>query len=354
MTAQKRFIISFVGFQVVGSLLMAIVAARFLSTTLQRILSVSGNPFLLVMQHRMIVKSVITFSVIAFVITVCAIPAGIILSRLLTAPYLRVLKRFSTLARNRLPAVEPAGIDINERLLLERYASTLLTDMQTLKDYEKARSWKEGARMLMHELKNPLTPLKLSVQQLILSAPREASSDAANVLSSVNDIEKILGMFKNLVNVEFGAKSCVNLWDTIDGILLSLRNTGLIFCTRQEGSRSELFGQLESTLVRMLVVNLINNSVEENPTGCEVLLQEAGPCIRLEVLTRDRTIAEPAQVFKAGYSSKGDNRGFGLFLSRLISEYLDLDLSCANTSSGAIFSLSFKTCAPPIKERVCP
>jgi CitB family two-component system sensor histidine kinase MalK len=93
----------------------------------------------------------------------------------------------------------------------------------------------------------------------------------------------------------------------------------------------------------MLLVNLINNSVEENPKGCELHLFLQENILTIEVLTRDRSIAESALVFKAGYSSKGNNRGFGLFLAKLISEYLDLGITCSNKSAGVIFSIHFKS-----------
>ncbi len=44
------------------------------------------------------------------------------------------------------------------------YTDTLVKDFEIVKDYEKSAAWKDGARLLLHETKNPLTPLKLSAQ----------------------------------------------------------------------------------------------------------------------------------------------------------------------------------------------
>jgi hypothetical protein len=58
-------------------------------------------------------------------------------------------------------------------------------------------------------------------------------------------------------------------------------------------------------------------------------------------ITKDRKIDHPAKVFRPGYSGKGKDRGFGLFLSKLISDYLDLNLTFENSDLGVIFSLTF-------------
>lgn len=225
--------------------------------------------------------------------------------------------------------------------------------MQTLRDYEKAQSWKEGARMLMHELKNPLTPLKLSAQQLALSPAASGSADdASTILASLQDIENILAMFKNLVNIEFGSKELVDIPPVIEELLKRLSIDGHSFAVSNNARGAVIRSQYEPTLVKMLLVNLINNSTEENPGNCNVHLSIQDDSLVIDIITHDRTIAEPAQVFKAGYSRKGKGRGFGLFLAKLISDYLDLGISCANTPSGTIFSVRFKSIERPIPESI--
>jgi signal transduction histidine kinase len=344
MTTRKQFIFALVAIQIAASALMAIAAVGFLSATLDQLIGVSNNPILGIMHDRVILRTIVSFIGIAVMVTLITIPAGMLLSRIMVAPYLRILHRFSTLAQDRLHKSDLAGIAKNERDLLEHYAATLLADMRTRRDFEKARSWKEGARMLMHELKNPLTPLKLSAQQLALTAP-QASGEAGRILTALDDVEKILVMFRNLVNIEFNAKQRINVASALPALLEQMRDTGLLFTVHGETGTDELIADFEPTLVKMLMVNLINNSVEENPEGCEIHYSRTAEHLQIDVLTRDRTIAQPGMVFRAGYSSKGRNRGFGLFLAQIISEYLDLGINCANTPAGAIFSVRFRHAA---------
>ena len=150
-------------------------------------------------------------------------------------------------------------------------------------------------------------------------------------------------MFKDLVNIEFGAKEIVDVNSAIDGLLKRLRADGFRFAAVPDMTGPAIRSYYEPALVKMLLINLINNSVEENPDGCEVRLSDRDASLVIDVFTADRAIAEPALVFKAGYSRKGRGRGSGLFLAKLISDYLDLGISCVNTPSGAIFSVRFKS-----------
>jgi signal transduction histidine kinase len=342
MTARKQFVVTFITIQIIASALMAIAAGYFLSTSLDQIIAASDNPILSIMHDRVMMRTIIGFIMISITVATVSLPAGIFLSRLMVGPYLRTMQRFSTLARNRLSSEDLSGIDSGERRILEQYATILHEDMKILADYEKARSWKDGARMLMHELKNPLTPLKLSAEQIAYSGSTASQTDISTILVSLQDIENILSMFRNLVNIEFGTKEIVSIPAAIDELLYHLRAGGLSFESINEISGVAFRSFFEPALVKMVLINLINNSIEENPKGCAIHTFITDQILTLEVLTRDRTIADPSLVFKAGYSKKGTNRGFGLFLAKLISEYLDLNISCANTASGAIFSIQFK------------
>ena len=113
MTVRKQFILALVAMQVAASILMAIVAGRFLSATLEQIIAASNNPILAVMHDRVMMRTVVSFAAIAFLVTAVTIPAGLLLSRLMVAPYLRVIKRFSTLARRRLNIDEFGGLGKN-------------------------------------------------------------------------------------------------------------------------------------------------------------------------------------------------------------------------------------------------
>jgi two-component system, NtrC family, nitrogen regulation sensor histidine kinase NtrY len=221
--------------------------------------------------------------------------------------------------------------------------SLLIDDLKNLKEYEKVKSWKDGARMLMHELKNPLTPLKLSSQSLTLDCkdPQLIGEDIAMILSSVKDIEKILSYFKELVNIEFGPLTMFDLINHIRELIARLQQNTAFPCTLPGESRPfTVFS--EPTLVTMVLTNLINNGLTENKTEFYVDITEKNDLMTVRCITPHARIGDPAKIFSLGYSTKGKDRGFGLFLCKKISDYLDLNLQCDQDNGSVVFSFAFK------------
>jgi signal transduction histidine kinase len=350
MTARNRFLLLFAAFQVVLCAVVSVVSIIFILQTVNVLVGASHNPILTAMKNRVLSKSVISLAFLSLCIMAAAIPAALALYRITAAPYLQVLQRFTTLARQRLSDDTGASLDKSERRLLAGCASVLITDMEKIRDYDKLNSWKDGARMLIHELKNPLTPLKLSAQQLQVSLPPDSSGEIGRLNRSLEDIERILDIFKNLVNVEFGRKETLDACTLLDDVAGEVTDDGTLLTVRRNVRSRSLPVLSEKTLVKMLFINLIKNSREENPGGCEVVISENDIGIHVEVITRERTIETPERVFRAGYSSKGSGRGYGLFLSKMISNYLDMDLRCENRSGDAVFSVDFKRIDVPSTE----
>jgi two-component system nitrogen regulation sensor histidine kinase NtrY len=225
----------------------------------------------------------------------------------------------------------------------------LIDDLKKLKDYEKEKEWKSGARMLMHELKNPLTPLKLSAQNLLLGqgAKGQKADDIQSMHTAIRDIEYILHHFKELVNIEFGPKENIDLKAQLDSFHKEADKSGISFPQTMEFFSETPKALSEGNLLKMLYMNLVKNGIEANQSGFHVHISEQSKAIIVKFITPDRNAENPARLFKPGYSTKGKHRGFGLFLSKKISDYLDHYLECESGESGIIFSLTIKKPAVP-------
>jgi two-component system, NtrC family, nitrogen regulation sensor histidine kinase NtrY len=344
MTIQKKYVLFFSGFVFLIAFLLSAVSIGFLKETYDRILHAANASYLPVMASHMFFRAVVTFAIVSGAVVAVSIPLGIFLSQQLSAPYLRIFRNLRDIAQKRMSIDDQLVGGVDEKSLLENYIGILVEDLQTVKEYEKGKSWKDGARMLMHELKNPLTPLKLSAQQLSLDQDIHgtAAEEVRRILLSIGDIEQILFMFKELVNLEFGKKTAVDIREFVDSLKSQLRDSELSCPLRAELTPGPLFVQTETTLLRMLAVNLIRNGIEENTAGFFVEISEDTSKIHMAFCTQGAHIAESNRLFRPGYSSKGVNRGFGLFLCKMISDYLDLNLSFHNTTDGVRFSITLE------------
>ncbi|MFD3002283.1 ATP-binding protein [Pontibacter toksunensis] len=132
-------------------------------------------------------------------------------SRTLTVP-LRMLadklKRTSLTGKNEMLAYEGAdeiGMLVNEynRMLL-----TLEQNKQDLAVQEKEAAWREMARQVAHEIKNPLTPMKLSLQYLqkVIAEKRPNTEEMINKIShtlitQINILSDIATSFSSFTNM---------------------------------------------------------------------------------------------------------------------------------------------------------
>jgi nitrogen fixation/metabolism regulation signal transduction histidine kinase len=345
MTIQRKFILTFVGFTLLVALALSAVSIGFLKETYDRILHAANASYLPVMASSMFFKATLTFAIVSLTVVAVSIPCGIFLSRRLTAPYLSIFKNLSTIARERLEIDKQVNLASDERRLLEKYLGMLVEDLKNLKEYEKVKSWKDGARMLMHELKNPLTPLKLSAESLSVGGgdPALVKEDTVRILSSIKDIETILSYFKELVNIEFGEPAIVDMKERIRIYCAQVRQSSPFDCAMPPGPEPFL-ALSEPTLATMAIANLVANGLAENREAFRVEVSEGAELLTLRFITPGARIADPSRIFRLGYSTKGERRGFGLFLCKMISDYLDLNIQFIQEGDGVIFSLDFKRC----------
>jgi C4-dicarboxylate-specific signal transduction histidine kinase len=149
-------------------------------------------------------------------------------------------------------------------------------------------------------------------------------------------------MFKELVNIEFGQRIAVDFKDFVSTLELQLAESKLACPIRFEIAEKTPHVFTEPTLLRMAAINLIKNGMEENSRNFHVIVSDHQDRVVMEFRTPGAHILDAARLFRPGYSCKAGNRGFGLFLCRMISDYLDLNLAYNDEASGVTFSLSIE------------
>jgi signal transduction histidine kinase len=342
MTLSRRFLLIFCGI-VLGACLVTGVFAVYSLHQAYMLFTHATKPELIpLMAGKMFTKAVIGFCVACLFCIGIALPTGIYLLRQASRPYLFIFEHLSDIAYKRLQLTDESRLSEGVISTIKRFLELWRFDFEKLRDYEKEKEWKNGARMLLHELKNPLTPLKLSVQKLLLQKDGPIQEDLKTLATATADVENILACFKELVNIEFGPKEPFDAARFVAELHKEAMSAGSSF--EQTELSSERFFPVvaEKALLKMVYVNLTKNGLDENSEDFKVDVSADDHEMRLDFVTPNRTIDNTSRIFKLGYSTKGDRRGFGLFLCKKISDYLDLDLKCGNRRDGVVFSMRLK------------
>lgn len=339
MSIKKQFIVVFTGFSLITTLGLSLTAIFFIKEAFDLFIAAPNVGFAIALGNRLFIKAMLGFLSLAVVVSIIAIPIGLFLFKKLTKPYLSILNQFTHLARYRLDINKAEGLEAHEKEVLKKYYDILLQDYEKIKEFEKAVSFKEGARMLLHEIKNPLTPLKLTAQNLMFRATDEYRPDLQKLNIALNDVETVLQAFKQLVQVDFKPKEPMSFLGFFKETCLMLEHKNILI--KHELPVEELVIISDPGLLRMVIMNLVNNGLEANVQGFEMVVNYRYVEKQLEILfiTKNVTISDPNRLFKVGVSSKGEKRGYGLFICKQITDYLDHSLDVILENNNVIFRI---------------
>jgi len=196
-------------------------------------------------------------------------------------------------------------------------------DITQLAEAQKHRAWAEVAQRLAHEIKNPLTPIKLSTER-VKRRFREQVDDVNvfdtctdAVITQVERLQRLLADFSNLATLPKPKMEKVS----IASLLQELRELyspypNLIFEGMPEG---EVYCDVDQ--IRQVLINLIDNAlatraqvrvyVEVTDEDTRFYVQDDGPGI-------DENVRE--HIFEPYFSTKMEGSGLGLAIAQRISE----------------------------------
>ena len=133
---------------------------------------------------------------------------------------------------------------------------------------ERYSAWRNVARKLSHEIKNPLTPIQLSIDRIkekYLPAAGGHKKDLSSYLNTINkqikDIEKLVNEFSNFARMPQPILSKVNLIDIITGLIkLNESQKNIVFDLRN--TQDSFFVSGDEDQLNRTFLNLLKNSIE--------------------------------------------------------------------------------------------
>src|SRR5881409_2330012 len=297
------------------------------------------------------------FAAVVFVLGAFAVIAGVRvaghLSRQLSRP-IDELVGWTRLIRRRMPL--PAGPPTRGapefealRQALRELATTLDAARERELEAERLRAFREVARRVAHEIKNPLTAMRIAVDQLRRSvAPLDGRTETAvQVLEAeTNRLERLAKEFSEFGRLPEGPQSEVDLVELLE----ELGRTGVppevaVRITTHDGRRT-VFGHYEP--LRRAFANLYRNAAEamKGRGAIDVTVTGDGPGGSLAVTIADHGPGIPAElrprVFEPYFTTKDDGTGLGLALVRVTLEAHRGTIAVGETpGGGATFSIVF-------------
>ena len=275
------------------------------------------------------------------------------LSRQLSRP-IDELVGWTRLIRRRMPL--PAGPPTRGapefealRQALRELATALDAAREKELEAERLRAFREVARRVAHEIKNPLTAMRIGVDQLRRSAGQADGpmAMAVEVLGAETErLERLAKEFAEFGRLPEGPKSEVDLVDLLVDLGKSAVPPGIEVSVRANGERCTILGQYDP--LRRAFANLLRNAaeamggrgpidvgVDRDGEGVVVTIADHGPGIPEDLRQR---------VFEPYFTTKRDGTGLGLALVRQTVETHHGTITVSETpGGGATFSIVLST-----------
>jgi signal transduction histidine kinase len=261
-----------------------------------------------------------------------AILTGILMAAWATARVTRPVRRLAESAGQVAAGNWNATVEVTSRdevgqlaQAFNRMTHELVEQRERLVQTERVAAWRELARRLAHELKNPLFPLQITVENMQRareSHPQEFDEvfreGSRTLLAELANLKQIIGRFSDFAKMPAPEMQPVNL-NALAGETMKLFEAQ--FAQARVTARVELAAELptvaaDAEQIARALRNLVLNAIDAMPEGgtltVRTMPQGAGARIEIADTGTGLSQEECARLFTPYYTTKTHGTGLGL------------------------------------------
>jgi len=271
-------------------------------------------------------------------------------------------KEFSQIISEKLE--KQIKLKINGKLLTLVVSTTLLKDKQgqplgavfvfeditQLEKIQRMAAWREVARRIAHEIKNPLTPIQLSAQRLrrryLNQFQGESVFDECTqmIVKQVEGLKKMVNEFSNLARLPEVNLTLNNLAEVIEEALAVYRSAHLHITFELNQITSVPKFLFDREQIKRALLNLLDNAVasigDQGKIEVAISHDSAFKIVRIEVKDTGQGIPDELKprLFEPYFSTKRSGTGLGLtIVHTIISDHQGFIRVKDNYPQGSIF-----------------
>jgi signal transduction histidine kinase len=226
--------------------------------------------------------------------------------------------------------VEVSGRDELAQLAasFNRMTAELLGQQERLVQAERVAAWRELARRLAHELKNPLFPLQLTVENLVRARQQSPEQfeevfreSSRTLLAEISNLKGIIGRFSEFSKMPQPQLHPVQVNDVVRGVMQLLQvqleapGRAKISCELRLEPHVEPV-PADAELLHRAISNLVLNAMDAMPQGGTLTLRTRDEDGKVAIEVADTgsglTPEECERIFTPYYTSKQHGTGLGL------------------------------------------
>lgn len=281
-----------------------------------------------------LVADVISNILIIFVVLfIVFLVISFVLSKNLTYPFRLLTQKLklTNLESNEYmnwPSKDEIGLLVNE---YNNMLAKLEASKKVLASNEKESAWREMAKQVAHEIKNPLTPMKLTLQHLLrlqssgsLDDPKMLKKPIETLIHQVDTLSDIATSFSTFAKMPLPKNEEINFRVVLAEVLELYKNRqDVMFTFKDEASESpEIFIMGDPKLFGRVISNLIINGIQavepSKRSEITVSLSTTADSLILEIRDNGKGIPDDLKekIFIPNFSTKSEGSGLGLAIAK--------------------------------------
>ena len=175
--------------------------------------------------------------------------------------------------KNEKIVLEANSKEIN--LLIKAYngmVDELEKSAMKLAQSEREEAWREMAKQVAHEIKNPLTPMRLTVQSFQRKfdandpeLKQKIKDYSETLIQQIDTMSAVASAFSNFASMPAQQNETLNVVEVVELALDIFNEDYLVF----ESDESEIISKMDRTQLIRIITNLVKNAIQSIPENQE-------------------------------------------------------------------------------------
>lgn len=239
-------------------------------------------------------------------------------------------------------------------ILVESYnkmVEMLNDSVKKLSKSNKEQAWREMAKQVAHEIKNPLTPMRLSIQSFQRNFDKNDSEFKSRLdefsktlIQQIDTMSTIASAFSNFAEMPAQQGEKINIIETTKLALKIFKENYIVFSSEFE----DLQVRIDRTQMVRIITNLIKNALEAceliKEPKVQVIIEKKKKEVLISVIDNGEGISKELKnkIFEPKFTTKTSGMGLGLGMVKNLVDSYDGRISVrSKIDTGTTFSITF-------------
>ena len=250
--------------------------------------------------------------------------------------------------------IKLVGASLEVSALVESYNS-MIDDLEEsarkLATSERKQAWREMAKQVAHEIKNPLTPMRLSVQSFQQKfdpedpgVHKKVDEYSKTLIQQIDTPSSIASAFSNFAKMPVQKLELLNVVEVVELALDIFPDSDIEFTSNE----SQINVDFDRSQLIRIITNLVKNAIQSIPVDrspqISIIISSNDTDVVIQVKDNGNGITESIErkIFEPRFTTKTSGMGLGLPMIKNIIETYNGSISFSTLiGEGSEFTVRF-------------